>query len=129
MQLLEKYSSDPAIEVNLMPDLHHEYDIFCRSFIDFSSLQQVAETCQLALERIQWVNSAEKNSEKLSDNPFMSVDPAPPCADLSTEDLRTILLDENSSLFRRYRAMFALRNRRDSASVAALAEGNFAPFS
>jgi len=37
--------------------------------------------------------------------------------------LRETLLDESVSLFERYRAMFALRNKGDKDSVLALAEG------
>ncbi|ELU18882.1 hypothetical protein CAPTEDRAFT_226776 [Capitella teleta] len=96
LDLLKKYTQDPAVEVS--------------------------ETCQLALERVQWVHSATKE-DGLSDNPYNSVDPAPPCADFSTQQLREILLDEKQTLFQRYRAMFALRNKGNIESIAALTEG------
>ncbi|XP_071954063.1 deoxyhypusine hydroxylase-like [Antedon mediterranea] len=96
VQVLKEYSNDPVIEV--------------------------AETCQLAVERIKWLNSQDKN-EKLSQNPFKSVDPAPP----STEDdlalLQQKLLNENLPLFDRYRAMFSLRNINTNSSALALAQG------
>ena len=47
-------------------------------------------------------------------SPYSSVDPAPPHPKhepLRTEEIGTILLDENAPLFERFRAMFSLRNR------------------
>ncbi|XP_034937481.1 deoxyhypusine hydroxylase isoform X2 [Chelonus insularis] len=94
--LLEEYSRDPVIEV--------------------------AETCQLALERIRWLKSGN-STENLSQNPYASVDPAPPHVNDNVENLKKILLDENQSLFQRYRAMFSLRNLNTEQSVLTLAEG------
>ncbi|KAJ3347465.1 deoxyhypusine hydroxylase [Kappamyces sp. JEL0680] len=55
---------------------------------------------------------------------FASIDPAPAAKkNYTTSELRDRLLDGQLSLFDRYRAMFALRNRGDTASVLALAEG------
>ena len=87
---------------------------------------EVAETCQLAAERIEWLLDENKKNhvtEALRKNPYCSVDPTPDIIESSTEKLRDILLNESLSLFERYRAMFALRNKGDDASVAALAEG------
>ena len=53
----------------------------------------------------------------------MSVDPTPAAQLSSTEKLKEQLLDETLSLFDRYRAMFTLRNKGDTDSVLALAEG------
>lgn len=86
-------------------------------------LPEVAETCELALRRLQWLDDPESGNEKLSNNPYASVDPAPPCEMKSVDELKTILLDENESLFNRYRAMFALRNIRTNESTLAIAEG------
>lgn len=86
---------------------------------------EVAETCELAVERINWLRSQARDGG-LSHNPYNSVDPAPPVADaasLSTEELKNILVDEDSALFRRYRSMFELRNRGGSEAVAALCAG------
>jgi len=83
----------------------------------------VAETCQLALERVKWLESDQAKTEKLSENPYYSIDPAPPCEMQDIGLLKSILLDENLPLFKRYRAMFALRNRSDDESALALAEG------
>lgn len=98
LNVLREYASDPQIEV--------------------------AETCQLALQRIEWLN--EKSSQEsinLSTNPYKSIDPAPPSQTEDTETLKNILLDESCSLFERYRAMFSLRNKGDEDSVLALADG------
>ena len=68
-----------------------------------------------------WIFSG--NSEDLSTNPYASTDPAPPASEEDPEILKNTLLDENLTLFKRYRAMFALRNKGDDASILALAEG------
>lgn len=87
----------------------------------FSS--QVAETCQLALERINWLQSKEKETEKLSKNPYFSTDPAPPSTGTDISRLQAELLDESLPLFNRYRAMFSLRNIGTKEAVVALAKG------
>ncbi|XP_026317532.1 deoxyhypusine hydroxylase [Hyposmocoma kahamanoa] len=94
-ELLEKYQHDPAIEV--------------------------AETCQIALERLNWVANDVK--EDLSKSLYTSVDPAPPSVENDIQQLSKILMDENIPLFDRYRAMFSLRNLGTTESVIALGEG------
>jgi deoxyhypusine monooxygenase len=101
---LRKYAQDPVVEV--------------------------AETCQLAVELISWRRSEEEKqqqqqqqrSEQLSDNPYHSVDPAPPCAEHDVAKLRTQLLDTKKPLFKRYRAMFSLRNIGSDAAAVAIAD-------
>lgn len=98
LNVLREYASDPQIEV--------------------------AETCQLALQRIEWFNEkSSEESKNLSTNPYKSIDPAPPSQTEDTETLKNILLDESRPLFERYRAMFALRNKGEKDSVLALADG------
>lgn len=97
ISVLEEYSKDPVTEV--------------------------AETCQLALERLKWLEKSKQSSEELPENPYASVDPAPPMSISDVDNLRKHLLDENASLFDRYRAMFTLRNLRTEESVLALAAG------
>jgi len=82
---------------------------------------EIAETCQLAIERIEWLQ--QHNVENMNENPFKSVDPAPPMEDKDINELTNILLNENESLFERYRAMFALRNKGGDEEVKALSEG------
>ncbi|KAM3620176.1 uncharacterized protein V6R79_019385 [Siganus canaliculatus] len=99
LDLLKKYMEDPVIEV--------------------------AETCQLAVRRLEWLQSGgEKQLETDTDkNPYCSVDPAPPAQKKSVSDLRSTLLDESLPLFERYRAMFALRNLGSEEAVLALGDG------
>lgn len=96
--LLEKYRKDPVLEV--------------------------AETCELALDRMKWLKSSN-NTENLQKSPYLTIDPAPPMEITNVDILREILLDESKSLFERYRAMFSLRNLGTKESILALTEGNY----
>nr|NVI76161.1 nero [Cucujiformia] len=82
---------------------------------------EVAETCELALDRINWLKNSNEKHELLK-SPYNSVDPAPPHTSNDVAELKRILIDEEESLFNRYRAMFALRNIASSESVKALGE-------
>ncbi|XP_066153120.1 deoxyhypusine hydroxylase [Euwallacea fornicatus] len=82
---------------------------------------EVAETCELALERIKWVQNPD--STNLSDNPYHSIDPAPSTQVNNVVQLKTILINPKETLFNRYRAMFSLRNLRSKAAIEALGEG------
>jgi len=85
---------------------------------------QVAETCQLALLRLEWLRSGGQIEGGVADNnPYSSVDPAPPAPRKSIPELRGVLLDESLPLFDRYRAMFALRNNGSEEAVLALGDG------
>ncbi|CAO1392371.1 unnamed protein product [Diamesa hyperborea] len=95
IEVLEKYCKDPVIEVS--------------------------ETCEIALERVKWIQKQELLNDN---NPYASVDPSPPlAASTNVDDLRIKLLDENENLFERYRAMFSLRNLRTKESVLAISAG------
>lgn len=94
--VLKKYSSDPS--------------------------QEVAETCQIALERIKWVPK-KKEEEFVDRNPYNSVDPAPPLMKGSVAEWKGQLTDSALPLFLRYRAMFALRNCGGREAVQALVSG------
>ncbi|THG98821.1 hypothetical protein EW026_g3449 [Hermanssonia centrifuga] len=100
----------------------------------------VRETCDIAIDRIQWAHSEEGQKHRAQsqegDQLYTSVDPAPATsgllsgkgapADASESNiakLKAQLLDTNISLFERYRAMFALRNIGTPAAVDALAAG------
>jgi deoxyhypusine monooxygenase len=91
----------------------------------------VAETCQIAVRRLEWLECRRNNEEELSENPFNSVDPAPPesVTVCDAETLRKTLMDKNLPLFQRYRAMFSLRNKADKPSVLSIAEGLSSPCS
>ncbi|XP_056132600.1 deoxyhypusine hydroxylase [Lampris incognitus] len=100
LELLKQYSQDPVIEV--------------------------AETCQLAVCRIQWLQGGgeQQNEGGATDkSSYFSIDPAPPANSKSLSELRAILLDESLPMFERYRAMFALRNLGTEDAVLALGEG------
>lgn len=92
-------------------------------YINFLILLKVAETCILAVERIKYLENQSNDSENLSTNPYMSVDPAPPSATQDVSSLRQTLLNESLPLFERYRALFSLRNIGSRDAVLALAEG------
>ncbi|KAL1893201.1 deoxyhypusine hydroxylase [Sporothrix stenoceras] len=78
----------------------------------------VRETCEIAIDRIEWANSTQRAQETLRPSDFASVDPAPPMAQnaIDNEAAQTVdvlekdLMDTTLPLFRRYRAMFALRD-------------------
>ncbi|KAK9422402.1 putative Deoxyhypusine hydroxylase [Seiridium unicorne] len=72
----------------------------------------ITETCEIAIDRIEWENSDERKKEKLHQSDFASIDPAPPMPETSqtVEDLEKTLMDTKAPLFLRYRAMFALRD-------------------
>lgn len=94
--ILEKYAKDPVIEV--------------------------AETCEIALDRVRWLQSKTETDLK-DDNPYASVDPSPPAASKDIAELTKVLLDEQARLYDRYRAMFSLRNLRTEESINALGLG------
>jgi deoxyhypusine monooxygenase len=74
----------------------------------------IRETCDIAVDRIEWAHSESCKTEALKSSDFASIDPAPPLPS-STEApsipaLQQTLLDTSLPLFQRYRAMFALRD-------------------
>lgn len=92
-------------------------------------LEIVRQTCELAIERIEWVKKSESNPENLQKSIYSSIDPAPPLAAESldsskeVEKLKTELNNTSVSLFNRYRAMFRLRDIGTDDAVYALASG------
>lgn len=97
LDLLKQYSSDPVVEV--------------------------AETCQLAVRRLEWLQEQGQGGQPALEGPYLSVDPAPPAEERDVGRLREALLDEARPLFERYRAMFALRDTGGEEAALALAEG------
>nr|NVI76122.1 nero [Cucujiformia] len=85
------------------------------------SVIEVAETCELALDRINWFKD-QNHKETESKTIYNSVDPAPPAEITDISTLKSVLLDENVSLFERYRAMFALRNIGSKEAIETLGE-------
>ncbi|EFY98275.1 HEAT repeat protein [Metarhizium robertsii] len=72
----------------------------------------ITETCEIAIDRIEWENSETRKQEKLRQSDFASIDPAPPLpeSEKNVEQLGKQLMDTTQPLFMRYRAMFALRD-------------------
>ncbi len=83
---------------------------------------QISETCQIALDRLSWLRKTSSNQISSEKN-YTTIDPAPPSTLTTIDELKKILLDENHSLFERYRAMFALRNIGSDEAVLAICEG------
>lgn len=93
---------------------------------DPNELVEIKETCELAIERINWENSKLSKQEVLQQSIYESVDPAPPLPLSSTDKidkLRNILNNQDEPLFQRYRAMFRLRDLGTDDACLALASG------
>lgn len=97
LKVLENYSNDP--------------------------IQEVSDTCKLAIDRILWVNQNEGRDESWESH-YSSIDPAPPNPETRDIDtLKSILINQDLKLFERYRAMFTLRDINTSDAATALALG------
>ena len=68
------------------------------------SAQEVAETCQLALAKLQWERQTGSGQPG---NQYGSRDPAPPSTEVDTDKLARDLLDTNLSLFDRWVTLFS----------------------
>lgn len=85
---------------------------------------EVAETCEIALDRVNWIhNNQTQNEESQKENIYASVDPSPVSTTKDVARLSEILLDESEKLYERYRAMFSLRNLRTVDSINAIGKG------
>ncbi|CAN0841659.1 Deoxyhypusine hydroxylase [Linum grandiflorum] len=87
--------------------------------------QEVRETCELALNRIKEMNTAngDDQSPAMDKSPFLSVDPAGAASSCSSVDeLREVLLDEEKHMYERYAALFALRNHGGDDAVTAIVD-------
>jgi len=79
---------------------------------------EVRETCAIALDRFRLAGDVQGDSE------FDTKDPAPAApVSMTVDALEQLLMDASASLYDRYRAMFALRNRGDEDAVLALTRG------
>jgi deoxyhypusine monooxygenase len=89
--------------------------------------ETVAQTCELAIARIEWEASGAAKTEQLQQSAFASIDPAPPLPGTEKEvdctKLQQKLNDQELPLFERYRAMFRLRDIATPAAIDALASG------
>ena len=84
------------------------------------SAQEVADTCRLALRKLDWVKTDEAIGFDFKDNPFKTNDPAPPRMKGTMEDWATLINDESLDLFDKYRVMYSLRNKGGDEAVDAL---------
>jgi deoxyhypusine monooxygenase len=92
--------------------------------LEFDPAQEVRETCELALSRIEDVMVADNDNGSFvtEKSPFMSVDPAAPTTCTSVDKLREVLLDEGNGMYDRYAALFTLRNNGSNEAVSAIIE-------
>lgn len=105
---------------------------------------EVSETCELALKRLEWIQSNKEDTENNSaydsvgesftlffffQNYTFNVDPTPAAINKDVTELGKNLIDTSKSLWERYRAMFALRNINSPESIKALAQGLYVIFS
>ncbi|KAK6940705.1 PBS lyase HEAT-like repeat [Dillenia turbinata] len=84
--------------------------------------EEVRETCELALQRIEELKSVADNDGMVAKEvlPFLSVDPAAPASCSSVSQLRDVLLDEEKGMYERYAALFALRNHGGDEAISAI---------
>ncbi|XP_010262263.1 PREDICTED: deoxyhypusine hydroxylase-B-like [Nelumbo nucifera] len=85
--------------------------------------QEVRETCELALRRIEEHKTFDDNDQTsaMFPSPFLSVDPAMPASFSSSVDqLREVLLNEEKGMYERYGALFALRNLGGDGAISAI---------
>ena len=86
---------------------------------------EVAETCQLACSRLEWLQSTG-GSKVGGKGGYSSIDPAPSTADKEghgIEAMGATLCDAGRSMFDRYRALFGLRDVGTDEAVAHLQRG------
>lgn len=82
---------------------------------------EVKETCQLAVDRLQWISSGGKDGGNI----YGSVDPTPSSLNKNVKELESILLDNNVDLYDRYQAMFALRDLGTPECILSLSKGKY----
>ena len=92
-----------------------------RKFTD-DPAPEVAETCRLSLAKLDWLASNHRDDFE-DNNPYRSVDPAPPYHVGDLTEWQRELIDVSKPLFGRYRALFALRNHGGCKAVGAIASG------
>ncbi|XP_073033904.1 deoxyhypusine hydroxylase-A-like [Primulina eburnea] len=138
---MQDIRSIPALEVvlndlSLHPIVRHEaaealgaIGLECvipilKSSLTLDPAQEVRETCELALSRIEEMTNSVAGESSL----FLSVDPAAPASCSSVKNLgshsryREILLNENKCTYEQYAALFALRNLGDNDAISAIIE-------
>eukprot|EP00760_Papus_ankaliazontas_P038280 PhM_4_TR9045/c0_g1_i1/m.9072/K06072/DOHH; deoxyhypusine monooxygenase len=81
---------------------------------------ELRETCYLAIRRIEGIANGTVAKDVSATCEFQSVDPSPAHDNesLTNAELKAMLADPKEDMWERYRAMFALRNRKDAVSLA-----------
>jgi hypothetical protein len=100
------------------------HTFLCQKYL-LDAAPEVSETCQVAIDGIQWrIENAEQRESLLVNDEFSSVDPAPPASkkEKSVQQLRQLLLNPDKPTFKRYRALFSLRNINTSEAVLAVCD-------
>uniref|UniRef100_A0A5B7BP15 Deoxyhypusine hydroxylase n=1 Tax=Davidia involucrata TaxID=16924 RepID=A0A5B7BP15_DAVIN len=82
--------------------------------------QEVRETCELAISRIEELKNVGNKLSTIEGSPFLSVDPATPASCSSVDQLREVLLNEEKGMYERYAALFALRNHGGDEAIMAI---------
>ncbi|XP_076926813.1 deoxyhypusine hydroxylase-like isoform X2 [Bidens hawaiensis] len=82
--------------------------LLLKDSLDSDPAQEVRETCELALSRIQELKNNQSSTIKAS--PFLSVDPAAPASCSSVNELREIILNEEKGMYERYAKSALLRH-------------------
>ncbi|WOG94899.1 hypothetical protein DCAR_0314196 [Daucus carota subsp. sativus] len=92
-----------------------------KNSLDRDPAQEVRETCELALSRIEELPNGSENvdSSATGASPFLSVDPAAPSGS-PVHQLREVLLNEDKKMYERYSALFGLRNNGGNEAISAI---------
>ena len=103
----------------------HDDSTFLFQKFMLDAAPEVSETCQVAIDGIEWrIENAEKRETLLENDEFSSIDPAPPASkkEKSVQQLRDLLLNPDKPTFKRYRALFSLRNINTAEAVLAVCD-------
>uniref|UniRef100_A0A0K0DZ65 Deoxyhypusine hydroxylase n=2 Tax=Strongyloides stercoralis TaxID=6248 RepID=A0A0K0DZ65_STRER len=88
-------------------------------FLDDSN-REVRETVELSIERLKFFVEKPKGFIDGNDKFYNTIDPAPPMESNDIAELEKILVNPNEKLFKRYRALFTLRNLSTDESIMAI---------
>ncbi|KRX46865.1 Deoxyhypusine hydroxylase [Trichinella murrelli] len=92
---------------------------------ELKDILKIAQTCELALQRIEWINSSP---EVCLSNGDTTIEPVPPHPEhlrqlLSIENLEMILLDCTAKLWDRYQALFTLKHIGTEEAISSICKG------
>lgn len=122
IEVLEDVSQEPIVRHEAGEALGAIGDILARDILKKftkDSCKEIAETCELALRRIDLVSSTGVKTE----SPYQSIDPTVAALSEDVDELGATLLDTSKPLWDRYSAMFKLRNINTDRAIKALAQG------